>query len=125
MKKYIIGLFCISFLFACGGSENSSSNNSEVAEVKVEQKDNSAAKAFMKEFSDTYMAECAALGNEQGLSAMFSMLGVDYNDYCQCTLDAGLAGETYESLSDATASQRVMMNVMNSAEACMSKYMSM
>lgn len=123
MKNYIIGLFCITFLFACGGSEDSSS--SEVAEAKVEQKDNSAAKAFMKEFSDEYMASCVAAGNEQGLTVMFSMLGVDYNEYCKCTLDAGLAGETYESITDATAETRLMMKVMNSAEDCMSKYMPM
>ena len=119
MKNYIIGLFCITFLFACGGSEDSSS--SEV----VEQKDNSAAKAFMKEFSDEYIASCVAAGNEQGLTVMFSMLGVDYNEYCKCTLDAGLAGETYESITDATAETRLMMKVMNSAEDCMSKYMPM
>ena len=65
MKNYIIGLFCITFLFACGGSDNSSSS-SEVVETKVEQKDDSAAKAFIKEFSDEYMASCAAEGNEQG-----------------------------------------------------------
>ena len=123
MKNYIIGLFCITFLFACGGSEDSSS--SEVVEAKVEQKDNSAAKAFMKEFSDDYMASCVAAGNEQGLTVMFSMLGVDYNEYCKCTLDAGLAGETYESITDATAESRLMMKVMNSAEDCMSKYMPM
>ena len=123
MKNYIIGLFCITFLFACGGSEDSSS--SEVVEAKVEQKDNSAAKAFMKEFSDDYMASCVAAGNEQGLTVMFSMLGVDYNEYCKCTLDAGLAGETYESITDATAETRLMMKVMNSAEDCMSKYMPM
>lgn len=123
MKNYIIGLFCITFLFACGGSEDSSS--SEVVEAKVEQKDNSAAKAFMKEFSDEYMASCVAAGNEQGLTVMFSMLGVDYNEYCKCTLDAGLAGETYESITDATAETRLMMKVMNSAEDCMSKYMPM
>ena len=123
MKNYIIGLFCITFLFACGGSEDSSSR--EVVEAKVEQKDNSAAKAFMKEFSDEYMASCVAAGNEQGLTVMFSMLGVDYNEYCKCTLDAGLAGETYESITDATAETRLMMKVMNSAEDCMSKYMPM
>ena len=123
MKNYIIGLFCITILFACGGSEDSSS--SEVVEAKVEQKDNSAAKAFMKEFSDEYMASCVAAGNEQGLTVMFSMLGVDYNEYCKCTLDAGLAGETYESITDATAETRLMMKVMNSAEDCMSKYMPM
>lgn len=123
MKNYIIGLFCITFLFACGGSEDSSSI--EVVEAKVEQKDNSAAKAFMKEFSDEYMASCVAAGNEQGLTVMFSMLGVDYNEYCKCTLDAGLAGETYESITDATAETRLMMKVMNSAEDCMSKYMPM
>ena len=123
MKNYIIGLFCITFLFACGGSEDSSS--SEVVEAKVEQKDNSAAKAFMKEFSDEYIASCVAAGNEQGLTVMFSMLGVDYNEYCKCTLDAGLAGETYESITDATAETRLMMKVMNSAEDCMSKYMPM
>ncbi len=123
MKNYIIGLFCITFLFACGGSEDSSS--SEVVEAKVEQKDNSAAKAFMKEFSDEYIASCVAAGNEQGLTVMFSMLGVDYNEYCKCTLDAGLAGETYESITDATAESRLMMKVMNSAEDCMSKYMPM
>ena len=123
MKNYIIGLFCITFLFACGGSEDSSS--SEVVEAKVEQKDNSAAKAFMIEFSDEYMASCVAAGNEQGLTVMFSMLGVDYNEYCKCTLDAGLAGETYESITDATAETRLMMKVMNSAEDCMSKYMPM
>ena len=123
MKNYIIGLFCITFLFACGGSEDSSS--SKVVEAKVEQKDNSAAKAFMKEFSDAFMASCVAAGNEQGLTVMFSMLGVDYNEYCKCTLDAGLAGETYESITDATAETRLMMKVMNSAEDCMSKYMPM
>ena len=123
MKNYIIGLFCITFLFACGGSEDSSS--SKVVEAKVEQKDNSAAKAFMIEFSDEYMASCVAAGNEQGLTVMFSMLGVDYNEYCKCTLDAGLAGETYESITDATAETRLMMKVMNSAEDCMSKYMPM
>ena len=119
MKNYIIGLFCITFLFACGGSEDSSS--SEV----VEQKDNSAAKAFMKEFSDDYMASCAAVGEEQGLTFVFTMLDLDYNDYCKCTLDAALAGETYESITDATAETRLMMKVMNSAEDCMSKYMPM
>ena len=124
MKNYIIGLFCITFLFACGGSDNSSSS-SEVVEAKVEQKDDSAAKAFIKEFSDEYMASCAAAGNEQGLTAMFSMLGVDYNEYCQCTLDAGLAGETYASLNDELAASRLMMKVMNAAETCMSKYMPM
>ena len=123
MKNYIIGLFCITFLFACGGSEDSSS--SEVVEAKVEQKDNSAAKAFMKEFSDDYMASCAAVGEEQGLTFVFTMLDLDYNDYCKCTLDAGLAGETYESITDATAESRLMMKVMNSAEDCMSKYMPM
>ena len=124
MKNYIIGLFCITFLFACGGSGDSSSS-SEVVETKVEQKDNSAAKAFKKEFSDGYMAECAAMGNEQGLTVMFSMMGVDYNDYCQCTLDAGLAGETYESLTNETVESRVMMKVLNAAESCMKKYMPM
>tara|TARA_Y100000768_G_C23969309_1_gene679658 strand:- start:506 stop:880 length:375 start_codon:yes stop_codon:yes gene_type:complete len=124
MKNYIIGLFCITFLFACGGSDNSSSS-SEVVENKVEQKDDSAAKAFIKEFSDEYMASCAAAGNEQGLTVMFSMLGVDYNEYCQCTLDAGLVGETYESLNDELAASRLMMKVMNAAETCMSKYMPM
>ena len=124
MKNYIIGLFCITFLFACGGSDNSSSS-SEVVETKVEQKDDSAAKAFIKEFSDEYMASCAAAGNEQGLTVMFSMLGVDYNEYCQCTLDAGLAGETAASLNDELAASRLMMKVMNAAETCMSKYMPM
>ena len=124
MKNYIIGLFCITFLFACGGSGDSSSS-SEVVETKVEQKDNSAAEAFKKEFSDEYMASCAAMGNEQGLTVMFSMMGVDYNDYCQCTLDAGLAGETYESLTDETVASRLMMKVMNAAEGCMKKYMPM
>ena len=71
------------------------------------------------------MAECAATGAEQGLTVMFSMLGVDFNKYCQCTLDAGLEGETYESLSEATASQRITLKVMNAAESCMSKYMPM
>ena len=123
MKNYIIGLFCITFLFACGGSEDSSSI--EVVEAKVEQKDNSAAKAFMKEFSDDYMASCAAVGEEQGLTFVFTMLDLDYNDYCKCTLDAALAGETYESMTDATAETRLMMKVMNSAEDCMSKYMPM
>tara|TARA_B100000035_G_C20984392_1_gene547046 strand:- start:291 stop:665 length:375 start_codon:yes stop_codon:yes gene_type:complete len=124
MKNYIIGLFCISFLFACGGSEDLSSS-SEVVETKVEAKDNSAGKAFKKEFTEAYMAECAATGDEQGLTVMFSMLGVDFNKYCQCTLDAGLEGETYESLSEATASQRITLKVMNAAESCMSKYMPM
>ena len=124
MKNYIIGLFCITFLFACGGSDNSSSS-SEVVETKVEQKDDSAAKAFIKEFSDEYMASCAAAGNEQGLTVMFSMLGVDYIEYCQCTLDAGLAGETYASLNDELAASRLMMKVMNAAEDCMSEYMPM
>ena len=53
------------------------------------------------------------------------MMGVDYNDYCQCTLDAGLAGETYESLTNATVESRLMMKVMNAAESCMKKYMPM
>ena len=119
MKNYIIGLFCITFLFACGGSEDSSS--SEV----VEQKDNSAAKAFMKEFSDEYMASCVAAGNEQGLTVMFSMLGVDYNEYCKCTLDAGLAGETYESMTDATDQTRIYQKAMNYAQVCTEKFMPM
>ena len=66
MKNYIIGLFCITFLFACGGSTIHRPH--EVVETKVEQKDDSAAKAFIKEFSDEYMASCAAAGNEQGLT---------------------------------------------------------
>ena len=124
MKNYVIGLFCITFLFACGGSEDSSSS-SEVVETKVEAKDNSAGKAFRKEFTESYMAECAATGAEQGLTVMFSMLGADFNKYCQCTLDAALAGETDESLSDAGASQRIMMKTLNATEVCMNKYMSM
>ena len=123
MKNYIIGLFCITFLFACGGSEDSSS--SKVVEAKVEQKDNSAAKAFMKEFSDEYMASCVAAGNEQGLTVIFSMLGVDYNEYCKCTLDAGLAGETYESITDATAETRIYQKALNYAQVCTEKFMPM
>lgn len=119
MKNYIIGLFCITFLFACGGSEDSSS--SEV----VEQKDNSAAKAFMKEFSDDYMASCAAMGEEQGLTFMFTMLDIDYNDYCKCTLDAALAGETYESMTDATAETRIYQKALNYAQVCTEKFMPM
>ena len=124
MKNYIIGLFCITFLFACGGSDNSSSS-SEVVEAKVEQKDDSSAKAFIKEFSDEYMASCAAAGNEQGLTVMFSMLGVDYNEYCKCTLDAGLAGETYESMTDATDQTRIYQKAMNYAQVCTEKFMPM
>ena len=123
MKNYIIGLFCITFLFACGGSEDSSS--SEVVEAKVEQKDNSAAKAFMKEFSDDYMASCAAVGEEQGLTFVFTMLDLDYNDYCKCTLDAALAGETYESMTDATDQTRIYQKAMNYAQVCTEKFMPM
>ena len=123
MKNYIIGLFCITFLFACGGSEDSSS--SEVVEAKVEQKDNTAGKAFMKEFSDDYMASCAAMGEEQGLTFMFTMLNIDYNDYCKCTLDAALDGETYESVLDATAETRIYQKALNYAQACTEKFMPM
>tara|TARA_X000000368_G_scaffold179418_1_gene141632 strand:- start:931 stop:1299 length:369 start_codon:yes stop_codon:yes gene_type:complete len=122
MKNYILGSICLLFLFACGGAEDSSSDVKD-SSPKVEASNNDAGSAFIKEFSKEYMKECAVQGNEMGLAPMFAMLGVDYNDYCQCTLDEALKGETNSSLSDPMAETRLMMNILNAAESCMSKYM--
>ena len=120
MKNYLLGLFCVVFLFACGGDEDTVAESSSVADSSA---DTSYGSAFMKEFKSSYMDSCAVEGETQGLTAMFAMLGVDYVDYCQCTLDAALEGETESTLSDSTAESRLMMKVLNSAEACMAKYM--
>tara|TARA_B100001113_G_scaffold111216_1_gene90305 strand:- start:13809 stop:14198 length:390 start_codon:yes stop_codon:yes gene_type:complete len=129
MKNYFIGSFCVFFLFACGGSEDSVADvevsEVEVSSPKAKEEDNSASKKFIKEFSEAYMEQCEVAGNEQGLAPMFAMMGVDYVEYCQCTLDEALRGETYSSLSDSTAESRLMMKIMGSAESCMSKYLPM
>ncbi len=120
MKNYLLGLFCVVFLFACGGGEDTVAESSSVADSSA---DTSYGSDFMKDWKSDFMDQCTVEGETEGLTAVFAMLGVDYVDYCQCTLDAVLEGETESTLSDSTAQSRIMMKGLNSAEACMAKYM--
>ena len=113
-------LFCVVFLFACGGGEDTIAESSSVADSSA---DTSYDSDFMKKFKSDFMERCAVDAETQGLAAMFAMLGVDYVDYCQCTLDAVLEGETESTLSDSNAESRLMMKGLNSVEACAAKYM--
>ena len=145
MKNYILNATCLIFLFACGESGDSTSNEeinklkaeiikleskiakleAEAAKPKVDDKETLGRK-YLRTFTQDWNKKCPSmLDDDPNMANMLNMLGVDWDgDVCNCMLDAGFKGETYESLADESAANiRVGEKIEKSFEICLAKFM--
>ena len=145
MKNYFLYVTCLIFLFACGKSEDSilheeikllnaqiimleskiAKLEAEAAKPKVDDKETLGRK-YLQTFSQDWSKKCPSmLDDDPNMANMLNMLGVDWDgDVCNCMLDAGFKGETYESLADESAANiRVGEKIEKSFEICLAKFM--